>query len=237
MTTLRLLGALGALALSSAGCGLISSDVSDFDLQLSSKDFTVDTSGWQVTQSEADLYLGTTCDPNQSAPNVCSSTATTACPMNCSGSCDPTAHTCDLGLEVAVHQPVDLLMEHPELKTINSSFIHVTIDDVAYAVSDNTLNVATPVMKVYVAPMSVMDPNDPSAMQIGTIAAVPAGMPVASAEMMFTDTGKAALIQIMGDYKNPFNIIVGSELMLEQGDQVPTGKLDANVNIKAHASP
>ena len=235
MTILRLVGS--ALALTLGGCGLISSDVSDFDLQLASKDFAVDTSGWQVNQTAADLYLGEACDPTQSAPNVCSSAATAACPMNCDGSCDATLHTCDLGLVVAVHQPVDLLTEHPELKTINSSFLTVTIDDVSYTVSDNTLNVATPPMKVYVAPMSVMDPNDPSAMQIGTIAAVPAGTTVVSTEMIFTDTGKAALVQIMGDYKNPFNVIVGSELMLQNGDPVPTGKLDANVNIKAHASP
>ena len=39
----------------------------------------------------------------------------------------------------------------------------------------------------------------------------------------------------MSTYKNPFNIIVGSDLRIEAGDPVPTGKLDAVVQIKAHA--
>ena len=35
---------------------------------------------------------------------------------------------------------------------------------------------------------------------------------------------------------NPFNVIVGSQLVLQEGDPVPTGKLDAIVHIVAHAS-
>jgi hypothetical protein len=39
----------------------------------------------------------------------------------------------------------------------------------------------------------------------------------------------------MGTYKNPFNIIVGSQIVVGSGDMVPTGRLDALVTIKAHA--
>jgi len=224
---------LGALALS--GCGLISSDITNFDLDLPSKTFSVDTSGWQVNQMAADLYLGTSC---ASSPTVCSSAATNACPMNCTGTCDTTTMKCDLGLQVAIHQTIDLQSEKPELKTINDQpIIHVTIDSLTYAVSANTLNVATPAMKVYVAPMSVMDPNDPMAQQIGTIDPVPAMAIVASKDMTYTPNGKQILMDTMGDFKNPFNVIVGSSLVLQMGDPVPTGKLDASVHIKAHAAP
>jgi hypothetical protein len=227
---------VGALALS--GCGLISSDVTNFDLDLPSKTFSVDASGWQVNQSAADLYLGTTCDPAQSMPNICTSAVANACPMNCTGSCDMTAHKCDLGLQVAVHQAIDLLSEKPELKTINDQpIIHVTIDSLTYQVTANTLNTSTPEMKVYVAPMSVMDPNDPLAKQIGTIAPVPAMMTVAETPMVYTATGQQTLIDTMGDFKNPFNVIVGAQLDLRSGQMVPAGKLDANVHIKAHAAP
>src|SRR4051794_11643941 len=119
MTMLRLLFVVLAGGPAGSGCGLISSDVTSFDLDLPSKNFSVDASGWQVDQGLADVYLGTGCDPSQPAPNVCSSAVTTACPENCTGSCDMTAHKCDLGLQVAVHQGVDLLSEKPELKTIN----------------------------------------------------------------------------------------------------------------------
>ena len=50
-----------------------------------------------------------------------------------------------------------------------------------YEVTSNTLNVETPPMTVYVAPMSVMDPEDPMAKLIGTIDAVPAGTTVDAA--------------------------------------------------------
>src|SRR5262249_55088917 len=139
-----------------AGCGLVSSDVTNFDLTLPDKDFSVDTSGWQVDQQAAQTYLRTSCD---SAPQVCSTAAATACAANCAGMCD-SANKCDLELMVAVHQGVDLVMEKPELKTINSEpVIKVTVDSVTYEVTANTLNVATPPMGIYVAPMSITDPK------------------------------------------------------------------------------
>jgi hypothetical protein len=54
-------------------------------------------------------------------------------------------------------------------------------------------------------------------------------------DVVFTTAGKQALVDIMGTYKNPFNVIIGSTLMIKQGDPVPTGKLDAVIYIKAHA--
>ncbi len=39
----------------------------------------------------------------------------------------------------------------------------------------------------------------------------------------------------MSTFKTPFNVIVGATITLHDGDPVPTGKLDANVHIKAHA--
>jgi hypothetical protein len=137
-----------------------------------------------------------------------------------------------------VHQSIDLLSEKPELKTINDQpLIHVTIESLTYSVPANTLNVATPVMKVYVAPMSVMDPGDPLAKQIGTIEAVPAMTTIQSKDMVYTENGKQTLIDTMGDFKNPFNVIVGATLMIQSGQPVPNGKLDALVHIKAHAAP
>ncbi|HSD87993.1 MAG TPA: hypothetical protein VLB44_10785, partial [Kofleriaceae bacterium] len=165
MTYLRI--CLGALALS--GCGLISSDVTNFDLTLPEKSFSVDASGWQVNQQAADLFLNTSC---ASAPSICMSVSST-CPMNCTGECSTTTSKCVLHFNVGVYQLIDLVMEKPELKSINDEpVIKVTIDSLTYRVPQNTLNVDTPQMNVYVAPMSVMDPKDPMAKQIGTIAPI-----------------------------------------------------------------
>ncbi len=106
-----------------------------------------------------------------------------------------------------------------------------------YEVVNNSLNVDTPELQVYVAPMSVMDPGDPLAQQIGTIASVPAGTTLGPVAMIFTADGQAALTATLANFKNPFNLIVGGTLMPASGDELPRGKLDATVHIKAHASP
>jgi hypothetical protein len=233
MNYLRLSAGVVLLACA-GGCGLISSDVSNFDLTLPDKNFSVDSAAWQVDPTLARMFLGTQC--TTPAPNVCTTAASTACAMNCTGACGA-AHTCDLSLQVSVFQPVDLVTEKPELKTINDQpVIKVTIDSVTWEVTANTLNVATPVMNVYVAPMSVMDPADPMAKQVGVINPIDAMMTTTAPQTLaYTETGKQALVDTMSTFKNPFNVIVGSTLTLKNGDTLPTGRLDAVVHIKAHA--
>lgn len=216
------------------GCGLISSDVTNFDLTLPDKDFTVDTTTWEVSDPEAQTVLSLRCG---TSPNVCNSAAQTACPMNCSGACSATTQTCELSLEVSLYQAIDLLSERPELNSINDEpVIKVTIDSVSWEVTSNTLNVDTPVMTVYVAPSSVMDPTDPQARPIGTISPVAANTTTSGPQVLaFTATGKADLVAMMSTFKTPFNVIVGSTLVVRQGQSVPQGRLVAVVHIKAHA--
>lgn len=230
MTYLR-----AALLVVCSGCGLISSDVTNFDLTLPDKTFTIDAMSWVDTQhsQQAQMFLSTSC---AAMPSVCNSAAQQACVSGCSGTCDSGTQTCDLALAVSLYNKVDLVMEKPELQTINSEpVIKVTIDSVTYDVSMNTLNIDTPPMQILVAPASVMDPTDPMATQIGTLDAVAAGTTVTDQTLMFTDTGKAELINTMSMYKTPFNVIVGSTLEVKSGDPVPMGQLTAVVHIKAHA--
>jgi hypothetical protein len=224
------------LAFAIPACGLIDSDVTNFDLTLPDKSFSVDASGWNVNQMAADTFLNMSC----TGTTICSSAATQACPMNCSGDCSPTTSKCVLELNVSAYKGIDLVMEKPELNQINDKpVIKVTIDSVRYAVTANTLNVATPAMGVFVAPITVMDPKDPMAKQIGIIDPVPAGATIAARDMTYTADGKQILIDTMSTYKNPFNVIVGTSkenpIVITAGQMVPTGKLDAVIQIKAHA--
>jgi hypothetical protein len=221
------------LALSGlAGCGLISSDVTNFDLTLPDKKFTIDTGSWQIDQTAANLYLIQACTTS----STCSSQVQLACKTGCTGSCS-TTHTCDLSLDVSLSQPVDLVMEKPELKSINDEpVIKVAIDSVTYEVKTNTLNVDTPEVTIYVAPTSVLKPSDSMAKAIGTIPPVPAGQVTTSPQpIMFTSTGKADLVNIMSTFKTPFNVLAGASILVSAGDPVPMGKLDAVVHIKGHA--
>lgn len=221
-----------ALVATLAGCGLISSDVTNFDLTLPDKKFTVDTGSWQVDQNAANLYLMTSCSSSQ----VCNSAVTQACKMGCAGTCSA-QNKCDLTLQVSLFQPVDLLTEKPELKSINDQpVIKVAIDSVTYEVTFNNLNVDTPEFTVYIAPSTVMNPMDPMAKAIGTIPKVLAGTTTtAPQDMVYTSTGKADLIAIMSTYKTPFNVMVGAALTVSAGQMVPMGKIDSVVHIKAHA--
>ena len=225
------LSAIAALVFT-AGCGLISSDVTNFDLTLPDKTFTVDTAQWML--KNVDTVTSTSCAAN---PGACGALAQGACKQGqCFGSCDTTTQTCDLKVLISLYQMVDLITEKPELKTINDQpLVGVHIDKLEYQVTDNTLNVATPEMVMYVAPATVMAPGDPQAMQIGTIPPIPAGQTQAIMAITITADGQTALAKFMGDYKTPFNIIVGSAIDLKMGDVVPTGHLTAKVKVTAHA--
>jgi hypothetical protein len=160
--------------------------------------------------------------------------AESVCMMDCSGTCNA-AMRCAINLDVGLHAGVNLVMEKPELQQLNDRpVIEVSIDSVTYDIAMNTLNVPTPEIGVYVAPMSVMDPTDPEAKRIGTIAPVPAGT-TTSAPMAFTADGRQQLVAVMNNFKTPFNVIVGSTLTMTASTPIPTGRLDAVVHIRAHA--
>ncbi len=235
MPYLRACGVFGALICVAAatGCGLISSDVTNFDLTLPDKSFTIDAASWQVSGSDAQALLATSCSAD---PSACEMGAAHACQSGCSASCDSGTQTCDLSLDVSLFQAVNLEQEEPELQTINSEpVIKVTIDSVTYDVTTNTLNVATPPITIYVAPSTVTSATDPMAMPVGTIAGVPAGMTSMGQALTYSDGGKQTLINIMSTFKVPFNIIAGSTLVVKDGDPVPTGSLTSVVHIAAHA--
>jgi hypothetical protein len=231
MTDLRM--RLGALVLALvSGCGLISSDVTNFNLDLPDKKFTIDTMSWNIDQQMAMTALNTSC----SSTTQCMAVAEATCAMDCSGVCNP-ASRCTVNLDVGLHTSVNLLMEKPELQQINDkAVIEVEVDDLFYVVEQNTLNVATPEIGIYVAPMSVMDPMDAMAKKIGTIPPVAAGVTTPSAQKMtFTTDGRANLTAAMGNFKTPFNVIVGSTLTITSGMPIPQGRLDALIRIRAHA--
>jgi hypothetical protein len=229
----KFLVALG-VGVSISGCTIVSSDVASFDLDLPPKAFSVDANGWQVRQADASLFLQLPC---ASSPNVCSSGLKNVCPMNCTGSCNSTTSTCDLHLEINVHRMVDVLTEQPQLASVaDQSVIQVSIDRVTYEVTANTLDTATADMQVYIAPMSVTDTGDAAIKHIATIPSIPAQTTVVAADLAYTPTGKKTLSDAMGNFKTPFNIIVGSALDVSAGQSVPSGKLDASVRIRARAS-
>ncbi len=226
-------GPMAALALAAglAGCGLVDPNITDFNLNLPSKQFTIDAARWNLT--DADQLVSQTCTTQ---PDPCAAAAQQACAEGtCIGQCDATTLTCDLTLFVALFNTIDLQTEKPELATIEDQpLIDVTIDAINFEVSANTMNVETPSLTFYAAPSTVMSP-DARARIIGTVPPIPAGMTRSLAPIDFDASGRANLAAFMSDFRTPFNIIVASQLLLENGDTIPEGALTVRVVVEAHA--
>jgi hypothetical protein len=222
----------GIAALAFAGCGLIDPDIADFDLSLPEKEIVVDTSQWQLT---ADATLPAV-DCSMMA-GVCSLGITELCGAEgvCFGSCN-SDQVCDVKVLVNLWHPFDLAKEKPELQEIEGKpLVSISINKIAYKVSENTMNIDSPEMTVYVAPGSVMSPGDPQAEAIGTIPPVTAGTTIEEQDVVLTENGREILSGYMKQYSVPFNVIVGTDVDISPGDMVPTGKLSAVVIVSAVA--
>jgi hypothetical protein len=216
-----LVGALGA-------CGLIDPDVTELDLTLPEKTFQIDTEQWNLDR--AGDVVGVSC---ATMPDSCATAAENLCEKGeCVGACGANDQ-CELTLRVAKVRAVDLQTEKPDLAEIQDSVLDVTIDAIRYEVTDNTLNIATPPFTLYVAPQTVMTPQ--GADPIGTVPPVAAATTVGRTDVELTGTGRAAVEQRMADFRTPFNIIVGTEIVVRAGEPVPAGKLTAKVTVAAHA--
>lgn len=228
---LRSLTLLATVA-ASAGCGLISNDVLDFPLDIKPRTFEIDAGSYMVNQTAFDAYSHTSC---AATPSVCNSAAQQACTSGCSGTCGA-SNTCELQLQIGLYTMVDLQMDQSELASIDKTKgISVVIDTATYAVSENTLSVATPPMTIYVAPVTAMTPADPMAKGVGTVDSIPAMTTEPETAVTYTATGKADLQGAMTNFSAPFNLIVGGTVTLGAGATVPTGKLTATVKVNAHA--
>jgi hypothetical protein len=214
-----------------AGCGLVDSDITNFDLFVRDKDFTVDTEQWEL--QGVDQLVSTDCSQ---AMGICATAAENACTEGqCFGRCGLEG-TCELQVVVALWQMVDTNTENPELMQVaDQPVVDVTIDSIAYQVVENNLSIETPELTVYVAPSTIMSPGDPEARAIGVIPPVASRMLVPETDIVISATGRDALADFMGDYMTPFNIIVGSDVVIGNGDPVPTGKVSAVVRVRAHA--
>jgi len=224
-------GAVAALA-TLGGCGLIDSDITQFDLSLPEKEFTVDSNQWEI-QGEGQSVPEFTCTPS---PDPCPALATQLCTgTDCFAQCGDNG-ACEVFVVVNLFDTVDLAAEAPELSSIDGQpLLEVTLQRVFFDVLENTLTIDTPEMGVYVAPESVTRTQLPQALLIGTIPPVPAGMTISNQEMTLAPDGNENLQMFMSDFQEPFNIIVGTTIEVEGGEEVPAGRLRASVGADASA--
>ncbi|HEU5061057.1 MAG TPA: hypothetical protein VFU21_31215 [Kofleriaceae bacterium] len=227
----RALWLVGVLA--GAGCGLVDSDVTDIDISLPEREVTVDTADWQLSGSERLQEVD--CSEDES---VCSTGLAELCGSEdvCAGVCGA-SRSCEVSVQVALWHTFDLRAERPELQQIEGQpLVDVRIDRVYYTVGENSLDVDSPPLSVYVAPEGVMSPFAADAQLVGTIPSVPAATTIEEADVELTDEGKDRLAARMKDYDTPFNLIVASELRIQAGDTLPHGRMVTVIKATAVAS-
>lgn len=228
MYRLTLLAALAVL--SSTGC-LIDSNIADFDLSLPEKELTVDTADWML--ADATTVPAVDCSEMQT---VCNAGASQFCGNDqlCFGSCD--GQNCKAEVAVNLFREFDLAQEKPELREIDGKpLVNVTIKRIAYSVTENTMNVASTPLKIFIGPQEAVSAGHPQAVELGTIEPVAPGVTIDDAEVTLTAGAQDTVRDFIGNYTTPFNIVIGTQVPLNAGDSIPQGRLVAIVRVEATA--
>jgi hypothetical protein len=216
-------------ALVLAACGLIDEDVTRINLSFPRHDFRIDSGDWR--------FVGSTL-PSLACSIDCAQTAAQFCGTGgpCSASCDEATQTCQVTVTVTLINDFNLATEAPAYQRLDDqTLISVSIDDVFFDISENTLTAATPPLEVYMGPPAVSSPADVDAQLIGTIDPV-AARATGQAMITFEGNGRESMSSFMNDFTTPFRVIVNGQVTLHAGDPIPMGRLVGSVQANAHVS-
>ncbi len=214
-----------------AGC-VIDSKVDEVNLDLLERRVIVDTADWELTDEGTMPSVECAARPDLCVEHV---------EMWCGADeiCDATCaqETCEVNVLVALWNTIDLTVEQAAaLAQLEGRPLQtVTIDEVAFTVSENTLNVDSPALTVSVAPTGVMSVGGGGAEAVGIIPSLPPGETITLESIELTPRGQMVLANRMREYQTPFNLVVGSTILLRAGDPVPSGRLVADLKVSAHA--
>jgi hypothetical protein len=222
------------IALGSIGCDkIINSNVTETDYVLPSKTYSFDSSSFNipsgVTQEVpcgAGQLVTDCCNPPAPAPAPDCTMTPLTCEQNENGT-----NVCMAQVTVSQAQMANLGQEVPGLSSL-TSLVNITIKQISYEITANTLTVDVPDVLLYMAPQGVTDPNDSRAQQFGTLPAIPA---------MMTPSGNVALTpnaaQVFGMFtknlQTPFNFIAATTLKVSKA---PAGRIDMKVGGTIAAS-
>jgi hypothetical protein len=209
------------------GCNLISSDVTTFSLSFPRKDFRIDSADWHLP--------GTATVPRVPCAIGCAAAASSLCGSSCRADCDTSSDTCVGTVPVALRQDFNLATEAPEYKAISDQpFVSVTVDNVYFDIAENTFNVATPPLRVYLAPTSVQSVDDPAAELVGTLPSI-APRAVGRNSIVLSPGGRLSVKHYMDDFHTPFRVLIAADVTLKADDEVPSGRMVGAVLATARA--
>jgi hypothetical protein len=210
---------VGALLLGALGCGLISSDITKVTFDLPPKHYVFTTQGFTVPPGAANVRL--TCGSGGVVPTC------------------PAPATCDDGV-CTVHYPLTVVQKMDFKKDAAdiakySSLANISIDRIRYDVV-STANIAIPPLSIYLAPVTVTNPDDPEAKKFGTVPQIEAGATV-SGDVVKEPTADATFAAFAADVMTPFNFITTTTVVWESGTPIPSGMVDITINGRIGAKP
>jgi hypothetical protein len=224
-TLSRVLTCVSVAALGVLGCGLISTDVTKVTFDLPMKTYTFDSASFGVpTANSAPIPCG-------AAPLV-----TDCCnPLGVSVGCNAQRSVmcesakCVLHQIVSIPQKVDFKKEVPQLASVSDQHLaNMSFEALNYAVTANTLNVAVPQLQLYLAPGTVTTLPSDQAVLFGTVDMIPAGQTPSGSITKQADAD-ATFAQFGSDLSVPFNILIGTTIVVPSGTPTPTGHVSVAV--------
>ncbi len=222
------------LAVVSAGCGLVNSNTLSQEYGFDPQSF-MENFGDPSTMATVPTV---TCDP-AAATDQCAMLLQPSMLGASTLSCDATSRMCAAAVDVRLPYPIDLSMQQNlPGAVVQYGVDKVSIERIAYWITNNQVNVEIPPIDLYVASAAAKDENDPSAKLVGTVAKlppksqctdaadtgmekVPAGVSVCDVKL--SDAGQSALATFVKDYKTPFQFIAHTKVVEHAGDPLPTG--------------
>jgi hypothetical protein len=218
------LGSLSLALLGSAavGCGLISSNIFDVTIGLSSQTYGHDFG--TATGTAPSISCPVTPDP-------CGAIAAQV-PGGSNGHCDQTKTpaVCAADVSVVLPSTINLSMDSSFASSVGSKavrFVHTI--DLAYGVNMNTLTFDLPAMQLYLGPSGAKQPTDTGVVALGTIQPISRMtlLPDASQHISIVE-GTPAHDKFAYYVQNPmvpFVLMVATTKTVRGGDALPAGKI------------
>src|SRR3954468_5498826 len=196
----------GGMALVVAGgCGLVSSDVTKVSFDLPARSYRFDTAqaGWKTSSATSFATV----------PSIACAADTDCCPppvmalgIDCALIvCDGISSTCAFAVTVeAPPQEIDLKQSVPSSLS-SQSVIDITVSQITYDVTENSMNVDLPPVQLFIANDGATSADDPSAVLFGTVPTTPKGTTsMGSKVTLETGAANAAFINIGHHLGTPF---------------------------------
>jgi hypothetical protein len=231
---LGLLLGLGALGVTTSGCGILSTDIASISFDLPARHYVFDTAVWKLP---AGTLPSIPCTSNDMCCSLAQQLVGYDCATNPALVCD--ASTCAVSLPVETPpQTIDLKMQVPQLSSFGSSqsLANVSISQIQYDVT-STLNRELPPVDLFLAPAGVTSTSDPQAHQFGTVPATPAATMLTGASVVLEPDAGATFSSYAYHFGTPFEFLGRATVVIRGGDSTPTGSVDITVRGKVTARP